>query len=89
MITMEYRFEAEDIPRECSLALEDLEHVTGIALGETEIPLKAEGKWLDSCFDRIILPSGCIHEASMFCGLRMLIIKPAESKRCTFWETLA
>lgn len=77
VITMEYRFETEDIPRKCSLALEDLEHVTGIALGETEVPVKAEGKWLDTCFDRIILPSGCIHE-----GVNVLRITYAYYKTC-------
>lgn len=51
--------------------------VTGIALGETEVPVKAEGKWLDTCFDRIILPSGCIHE-----GVNVLRITYAYYKTC-------
>ena len=77
VIAMEYRFEAEAVPRECSLVLEDLEHVTDISLGETEIPLKAEGKWLDTCFDRINLPSGCIRE-----GVNSLRITYAYYKTC-------
>lgn len=59
-VVLEYRFEAETVPEECFLALEDREHVTGLSLGDREIPVQSAGKWLDSCFDRIALPSGCV-----------------------------
>lgn len=59
-ITLEYRFEAESIARECFLAVEDLENVRRILLNDKEMPKVSKGKWLDHCFERIKVPQGLL-----------------------------
>lgn len=59
-VVLEFKFEADTVPKGCFLAVEDREHIKEITVNTERVGVASEGKWIDTCFDRIALPDGCI-----------------------------
>lgn len=55
-----YAFEADYIPDSLTVAVEDLEHISGMKINGHPVFTKSVGKWLDICFDKIHIPGSLL-----------------------------
>ena len=51
-----YNLEISVLPTGVQLVAEDLEHICGIIVNGKDVPAVSNGKWIDICFDRIMIP---------------------------------
>lgn len=63
-VTLNYPVEIKTIPAGIRLVTEDLAHIRQIFVNGVEIERKSAGKWIDICFDEIILPDGVLKTGS-------------------------
>lgn len=55
-LSLEYTVEIADLPKEVSLVVEEIEHITMVSINGNNVQPKSTGKWMDVCFDKVAVP---------------------------------
>lgn len=82
-LVLQFDFKVDYCPDELELAIEDIEHIRSLSLNGRKIKLVSLGKWVDICFDRIVLPADSLKEDNVIeieydyyktCGLEAIYL---------------
>ena len=64
-LVLQFDFKVDSCPDKLELAIEDIEHIRSLSLNGRKIKLESLGKWVDICFDRILLPTDFVKEENV------------------------